>query len=41
MSEENSNMLLGVRDKPPALNWGFLDIVSIILNLCISEENHE
>ncbi|WP_292798904.1 uracil-xanthine permease family protein [Methanobrevibacter sp.] len=26
MSEENSNMLLGVRDKPPALNWVLLAI---------------
>lgn len=26
MSEENSNMLLGVRDKPPALNWILLAI---------------
>ena len=26
MVEENNNMLLGVRDKPPAVNWVLLAI---------------
>ena len=26
MAEENSNMILGVRDKPPALRWLLLAI---------------